>query len=311
MTPIEHRPEAPTYTLVTVAYADDQPFVDLQARSLQLYLSDEPSFIEKIIVVDNFEIRKLNRSGISAHLGRLASRTEFLSLEDFPALPTSAGWMRQQALKLLVARRVETPRYILLDAKNHLVGPLTREHVETPEGCLMRSRLLGYRNHSLTQFVVNAIDYFGLDPGMLDSFTPSTTPFPMSTDLVKSLLTCVEDREQQEFGRWFCERPRAARVSEFAMYGAFLAFAGGGFSRLYHLHNPSPATVWKDSVDQFDKTLVAARQQQSFFGVHRRAFGQLDDRQRRDLARLWVRSGLFSSEKRARFFIDECAKYYV
>ena len=218
--------------------------------------------------------------------------------------------MRQQALKLLVARKVDTPRYILLDAKNHLVRPLTRDFVETPDGTLMRSRLVGYRNLSLCQFVVNAIDYFGLDPGMVDSFMASTTPFSMSTSFTQSLLAYVEDREQRDFGWWFCERPRAARVSEFAMYAAFLAFVGGGLSNLYHLTNPAPATVWKASVAQFDKTLMEACKQ-AFFGVHRGAFGMLDARQRRDLARLWTQRGLFDSTKRALIFINECADYYT
>ena len=144
---------------------------------------------------------------------------------------------------------------------------------------------------------------------MVDSFMASTTPFPMSTSLAQSLLAYVEDREQQDFGSWFCKRRRSARISEFAMYAAFLAFLSGGFSGLYHLGNPGPATVWEGSVAGFDKTLMEACKQ-PFLGVHRGAFRARDRRQRRDLACLWAQRSLFDSEAQALIFIDECAEYY-
>jgi hypothetical protein len=129
----------------------------------------------------------------------------------------------------------------------------------------------------------------------------------MDTGAVRSMLEVVERREGCEFGGWFCGRPHRRRLTEFALYGAFLAASPGGLARWYDGGGPRKPVVWKgpDAADALTRAGNC-----SVFAVHRGAFRHLDALSRLRIARFWCERGLFVSEDEAIVFLDECARYY-
>jgi hypothetical protein len=296
------------YTLVTVAHVPDQPLLALQALSIARYLDEANSFVRSIVVIDTSDDKaRIDEDFLRNRYGRFASRVRFVragQLGDVPRLP---GWRRQQALKLMAAREVSSPRYIILDAKNHLVSPVSRNFFESEDGHAMRSYRHGFHHHPHRRYVDNVCRYFSIDPLAVDRFTPVITPYVVSTAVVRELLDYVECREAQSFANAFLGRQHHDRMTEFTLYGGYLIHTGRNASGLYDWSGrPSPVVWESDSTVEVLRALARA-ETMPFFSVHRRAFGNLDDDGRKAVARFWCSRGLFASEEAAGAFIATCA----
>jgi hypothetical protein len=297
----------PHYTIVTVAHAEQEPFLEMQANSLSMYLDRNPSFVSSIVIVDGAQSARLNRRGLVRRYGRLAARVRFIDISEFGPLPDDTGWYRQQALKLLVARKVATPRYIILDSITHLVNPLFRDAFETADSRLMYSSLRSYRDHSFRPLVENACRYFGVSAVAGDAFMPTVTPFVVSTRTVRELLDYVERRERVPFAHAFLGRPADYRLTEFGLYAAYLIFSRGGFSGLYDMRAPGFPIVWSGS--NISAKLGAA-QKSPVFAVHKSAYKNLQRPAREALAAFWHERHLFRSKREAEVFIASCARFW-
>src|SRR5579885_2918268 len=184
------------YAFVTVAHQADSCALRLQARSLQRYLPGDLG--TEIVVVGNPQVGKPThwRDELLSEYGDLWSRVHFIESKDIARIPsTVTGWVSQQILKLMVSQIVRSDRYVVLDAKNHLVFPLTRDFLEV--GHKVRSRLTSYANHPLKGFLEAAARYFGLDAKeKVRKFLPTITPFTFPTQLVRNLIDYVTELEQ-------------------------------------------------------------------------------------------------------------------
>jgi hypothetical protein len=298
----------PSYTIVIVGYHHDQPFLELQGASLNAYVQDNTSFIRSIVIIDDPLSRPLNRIALDNAYGAFAKRVTLIESASFGALPHCDGWRRQQALKLLASRIVETERYVILDAKNHLINPLCRHHLESPDSRFMRSYLQDFRGHSLNPLVTNACRYFSLPAHRTRSFLPSVTPYVASTRVVRELLNYIETRERQTFGEFFGATQHTAPVNEFGLYGAYILFTMGSFETLYKFDAPICSTIWERSEELIERQRHAERR--PFFGVHRRAFKNFDTRGKLVLAKLWHRKKLFNSVEAGYAFVEACSRFY-
>jgi uncharacterized protein DUF6492 len=300
---------AGAYTIVTVAYAVDQPFIELQAESLKTHLEPDASFVREIVIVDNQDAFPLCKDKILSCYGSFASRVRFIDAVEFGDMPPDSGWYRQQALKLLISRKIETPRYILLDAKNHLINRVSRSTVESKDGKLMYSYVHSYREHTLRHLVENACRYFAIDERVIEQFMPTVTPFAISTQVARELLDYIEGQESRDFAQVFLARDESKRVTEFGLYAAYLIHSGRGFTRLYDLTGPKFRTIWGDV--EYDLPRVLERAGNSaFFSVHRTAFRNLDSGAAGALADFWHKHKLFSSRRAAKAFVTSCARRY-
>jgi hypothetical protein len=300
---------AGAYTIVTVAYAVDQPFIELQAESLRAHLDPDASFVWEIVIVDNQDADPLCRGKILRHYGSFASRVRFIDAAEFGEMPPDSGWYRQQALKLLISRKIETPRYILLDAKNHLINHMSRPTVESRDGKFMYSYIHSYREHTLRHLVENACRYFGVEEKATERFMPTVTPFAISTQVARELLDHVERRERRDFAHVFLARDESNRVTEFGLYAAYLIHSGRGFTSLYDLTGPKFRTIWGDMEYNLPRILERA-DNSTFFSVHRTAFRNLDSGAAGTLADFWYKHKLFNSRRAAMAFVTSCARRY-
>jgi Family of unknown function (DUF6492) len=302
-----------TYTLVTVAHKLDYPLLQLQARSLARYLS--PDFMDEIFVVADEGLRGSRewQKPLLTDYGYLADKVHFLDASDVAAIPNNIdGWRSQQIMKLMVARVVSSDRYMVLDAKNHLVFPLSPEFYEN--GDRIRSMHMNYEALEFRPYLESSLRYFGIaEDGMIRSFLPTITPFIFPTQVVNALIAHTVQREQVPFPLAFGN----LRTTEFFLFGGYLCWSPGGIGEFYDMSGPACPVIWpQTAVDgQADVESVAARVEHEhlpFFTVHRKAFPLLDEGSKQVLAALWVRRHLFDDVQHAlRFVARVCCRQEV
>jgi hypothetical protein len=95
-----------------------------------------PELIDEIIIVDNTSPGSGKwRDDLLRHYGSLACFVRIVPAANIAVMPASTGgWYTQQVLKIKVAETIRSDRYVVLDAKSHLIRRLGREFLETPTG---------------------------------------------------------------------------------------------------------------------------------------------------------------------------------
>ena len=121
-------------TYVPVVFELELPFLELQARSFARNVA--PEQVDRVLVIDNTRrgVPARRRDAILEAYGPHAPRVEIVPAREVAPPVTALGWMSQQVLKLAVARRVGTERYVTLDAKNIVVNPLDPGYLRAPDG---------------------------------------------------------------------------------------------------------------------------------------------------------------------------------
>ena len=300
-----------TYTFVTVVHKPDYPLLRLQARSLARYLS--PDATDEIYVVANQGLNEGAKWQLALlhDYGPLADKIRFFDASQIAKIPgTVHGWESQQILKLMIARVVSSDRYIVLDAKNHLVFPLSPKFYEN--GDRIRSIGLSYEGNGMQRHLQCSLRYFGVDEeDVAQPFLPTTTPFVFPTRVVNELIATVAQREGKDFPLAFegLNRGPNHMTTEFLLFCAFLCSLPGGIGQFYDTSGRDCPAIWPSMAAEGQVVVeqVTARVEDEhlpFFGVHRRAFPLLDDRSKQAIVTLWVRRHLFGSVERALRFID-------
>ncbi len=282
------------YTFVTVGYDGEIGLLRLQARSMRLYCPAD--LIDQIIVVDNSQPAASNRwrDELLHQYGSLASLVRFIPAAELAAIPANAGgWYAQQVLKIKVAEIVQAERYVLLDAKNHLISQLGRDFLETADG------LPRMNGHSLTDnpmqgFLVRTLTYVGIDPGPhLSWFPRTTTPFTMLTSEARDVVRYIENREGKPFASAFLEK----QLSEFFLYSAFLE-SKGILKSSYDFTQPHTAQLWGETADEAGCVEAIRKARKTgcpFMATHSKAIAKLDERARMIVAQFWQACSLFPS----------------
>lgn len=280
-------------TIVTVAFEGDYRGMRLQAHSLAKFC--KPGTISRIIVIENFSPSKGVdwRQDLLFRYGHLASIVSFVANTDLMEPSAVDGWWSQQALKLLVAELVETPEYLLLDGKHHLIRPLHPSFWRTTTGKL-RVRAASYQGHPLRDRLNHALSWFDLPRSAANWFPTTTPPFPISTN---SALEVIRYAKNQS-GSSLLEFMLANEQTEFFLYSCYL-MSIDNLNDLYELHSIAYPCVWSDQHDitAVDNVISAARSSESpFFGIHRRAVPLLEPAAVHAVAALWHDAGLLPIE---------------
>ncbi|WP_210480601.1 DUF6492 family protein [Naasia sp. SYSU D00948] len=290
-------------TLVSVGFEAEYPLLRLQARSLARYL--EPADVRDILLIDNgaSPMPQRVRDEILAEYGPLASLVTILRPDEITAGTRGVGWSTQQVLKLAVAHRVSTDFYVVLDAKNHLVGPLSPEHFRTPDGRL-RVPSYSFATHPLRKDLEHVLRYLSLDPaGYVPRFTATVTPFALRTDLVRALIADIERRTGRPFAKEFLRN----ELTEFFLYSGWIIARGPGLEQVYDLDMPASPALWPKAANEAGvRAAIGTVEERSapFFAVHRRALAGLPDDGAALLAQFWASRALFPSVSEAQEFIS-------
>lgn len=291
------------YTIVTVVFEDDAELLSLQARSLNLY--GDPTIIEEIIVIDNFvgtkpkrwEEKLLAAYGIHSHKVRIVQAATITPIHG-------AGWFVQQALKLAISSVVKTDRYLVLDAKNHLVKPLARDFLEAPNDKVLINGY-GYETHPLKHYLEKTCAYVGIDTAEpMVKFVRTSTPFTMITEQAKALVAEIEEKEGKNVLAVMTEHG----LTEFFLYGAFL-LKNETLYDLYEFKQRFSPDVWKWGADNLDLLRDTVKKVLSdttgpFLTLHRGALQAFAPAAREIISEIWVARGLFPDVDAAYEFLS-------
>jgi Family of unknown function (DUF6492) len=284
------------YTFVTVAHQADLEFLRLQARSMNLYLSR--SLVAEILIIEDARGKQPDNWSrlLRSDYGNLADSVRLIEGKEVADIPrTASGWFSQQILKMAASRTVETERYVVLDAKNHLVFPLTRDFLEADDK--IRSRLVNYERHPLKSFFERTLRYFDIDPSQhIRAFLPTVTPFSFPTKVVQELVEYVAGREKESFPVAFLK----LGVTEFFLFAAFISSLKPGIESFYDFSGKGCPTIWEEGAVAGANAVAelvthGEKNRLAFFAVHRRALRKLEEESRRIIADFWRRRGLFES----------------
>jgi hypothetical protein len=287
------------YAFITVAHAADFGLLALQARSMACFCPLD--LVHEILIVENFDAGAAMdwRGELLAAYGPLAPVVWFVDAATIaPMEARHGGWWRQQVLKLTAARVVTAERYLVLDAKNHLFRPLTRDFLETPAG---QPRLNGYgfEKHSLKDALIRTLGYFSIDATpFIAHFTRTSTPFLMLTAVALEIVAYVEAREHRPFAEAFLDR----RLTEFFLYAAYLQ-SRGLLASTYSMSQPFCAQIWEYSATEAGVREALGRAAEPkggpFLAVHPRALHVMGEPARGLLAAFWQAAGLFATIQEA------------
>jgi hypothetical protein len=280
----------------------EMPLLKLQARSLSRYL--DRSLLHEILIVDNSVDGELDVKQLMPQYGGLPVR--IIKTPQVVSIPKKVhGWFTQQIVKLMVAKHVTTERYLILDTKNHLTRSFGAGELEAPDGRL-RTGWYAYGNHTLKRYLLHCCDYLKVDPELvMNRFIPTTPPFTMITSLTRQLIGSIETREKRPFAETFVKN----ELTEFFLYGTYVASIGKKLEDYYKFDNWMGTNLWKEYDNKRMQEII--HHPGIFFAVHRRCFKNMDDNTIDDLAKLWHNCHLFASYHDAKRFIKGCAKTYA
>lgn len=269
------QPTTPATTLVTVVFEGDEGMLRLQARSIARYAQGLPD--TQLIVIENFRLPRSPawRERQRALYGAFAASVRFIPAIDLIGTIRAEGWWKQQLLKLAIARRVETGTYLVLDGKSLLIRDLRPDDLFAADG-KPKMAISGYAAHPLEWFFDKAMAYFNLDrQDWIGCFVETAPPFMIDTAMCRDLIAHVEGREGAGFESGFL----ATGVTEFFLYGAWIASQRGALEAVYDIDDLSCQTIWphEASFAGSRAKLDAARTDDSaFFAIHRRALGAME-----------------------------------
>jgi len=261
-------------TFVTVVFEGDELMLRLQARSIARYagaLTDT-----RIIVIENFRSPRSPawRKRQRALYGAFAPNVRFVAADDLTGTIRAEGWWKQQLLKLAVVRLVDTDTYLVIDGKTLLIRDLRPEDLFAADG-RPKMAISGYAAHPLELFFDQAMAYFNLDRAdWIGRFVETAPPFTVDTAVCRDLIAHVENREGAAFEAAFL----STGVTEFFLYGAWIASQRGALEAVYDIGALNCQTIWphEASLAKSCAKFEAARAEDTaFFAIHRRALGAM------------------------------------
>lgn len=298
---------SPQVDLVTVVYGPEISLLQLQARSFGRNL-DAKNVRNIHIIINELEpasaFEKISEF-VDAEYGALRDRVKIWTASEISEVDSSRGWRTQQTLKLRIADRIESKKYIVFDAKNHLIKKCSVQDFLASDG---RPRSFWtVQAGSLKNYLINSLAYFGIPSDISTTkVMPATTPFVLYTDAVKNMMAMIEALEKTSFEKFFHSPGRD--VTEFFLYFAYLVHQKEDFEKIYKFGGRFAVTLftrWPDTAEQQEKALERLADPGIFvFGLHKNRVSALDDSARATVRKAWVDADLFADDLTAQNFYE-------
>jgi len=293
--------------LVTVCFGEELGLLEMQARSVRLYMDQTILGTIHLVVNDkNFtQIEHHVRTHILPEYGALASSVK---IYPYRALTNKrlrkTGWRSQQALKLLISQHTDSPTYLILDSKNHFIRPVGRNSFWQADGRLKIAPTPIYK--SFENDYIQARRYFSLSTTNTEEAAwPAVTPFPVAAALVRTMIEWLERSQNKSFIDIFMKGPR---VTEFYLLYAYLEAAYGGFEQFYAA---SPRTCFPlmasraETPEKAEEVIAKLAAPDVFcFGVHRAVLQAQNKAILHCVAAAWQRYGLVENQSGAQRFFE-------
>lgn len=333
-------PQQQSLAWVTVVFEGELGLLRLQARSMARFLPDE-AVSELVVVANNPNPSKLAKKirAFASDYGPHQEKLRIISPAEFfngpnsirqagPALRALArrilrpvrmrrgynwrgysGWHIQQAMKIGVARCIDSETIVYLDAKNHLVSMSSANDVITPNGT-PKARLERWRDHHDWDQATSAYYDYGWDQSARAYFdlpsvdqdyllAPTVTPFVCNTKTVRHALDHIESKSGPIEYFFVSGQPRG---TEFTLMSAAAAQlkreAEPGLM-------PFETALRGASNDQLSSIIEKVRNGElRMIGTHRAVLKASPPELIEDVLKLWVDIGLLESSNEAKTFLQ-------
>lgn len=282
--------------IVSVFCSRDVGLLLLQARSISLYVEREQVGRTLCIWNDPLPMPEEFRGELSKELrGRPFELIDAVELGVDKDATAEDGWTTQQALKLLAARLVHTDNYLVLDAKNHFIRPISlREFISED-----RRGLFSLVDLTSSESFQYCLRYFGVSTKRTENFgVLNVTPFLLSTQIVEDLIKELQEREGMSLAEVFLKHKN--KLSEFLVYQVYVLSKGGTLSEIYSdLTTIRDEPLWVSTVEDsvsFDSWIMRVSCSQiKVLGIHWLACMAMSVSQVRRICEMWQRNGLVES----------------
>lgn len=257
--------------LITVVFEKEIPLIEIQARSIELYIDTD--IIRNIYVVvndDDHIIDLINPAwwGIHSHKVQIIPRSKY------GVDPTLIGWDSQQMYKLFAAESAESSWSMCLDAKTWFVQKLQWDKLFDTDGRVRFGNM--YVNPVFKSAQVFLEELYNIR--MTQIVGPGGVPFMFHTETVKSMFKEL-DTPFLEFFSTHVRLP--ANITEFMLYSAYVTHKHGNYSSLYSGSTYYGVQNIADfQIDKFDRMIMRMNYSQTLTAsIHLRVYPLLTDQQ--------------------------------
>jgi hypothetical protein len=244
--------------LLTVVFAPEISYLKIQARSIDLYVSE----IEQILVIvndDNYNDIFIDTKWWGRHRDRVVIKY-YKDLEIFPAQGIRSndtdisimqnGWDRQQYCKLAGAAMHDSP-VLILDAKTWFVQQLDMNLLFDDQG---RARFHPSRIPEVFQPGWKSLcDWFKKEKKPI-GVGPLGVPFVMFPSIVKDLIDHIVSYNNQDFSTWFAHHVGSPYfITEFTLYSYYILYRHGSYDKFYsEKQHYKIVNISRSEMDQFE-----------------------------------------------------------
>lgn len=281
---------------VTLCFENEieMDLMKLQAMSFAFVPSD---LVHEIIICWN-DIGPFpsNFSIIEYYPKILRPKVKCISRNDIFDTEQKSDWRNQQICKLVVAKQIKAPHYIILDAKNHFIKPITEKHFYNEEG---KPKLYLGNPGKMISYFDYCLQYFNIEKQNLQIASPysvedpncqfcTTTPFIFKTDIVLEMMSHMESVENLKFPDLFLLHKEG---TEFYFYISYLIWKE--YIQGYHIQKKMHVTLWPDlekewnQLDYIENSIEEEDCQ--IFGLHRKAIVKMEKEQIQDLLKFYTK----------------------
>ncbi len=228
------------FSTVTVVFSKELPFLEIQARSMDLYLSEIS--LDSIIVVvnDSQSSVQIDKSWYGKHQNRVKIFyiDELVSADVIRTIHQERidGWSSQQLCKLLGASLSTTDWSMVLDAKTWFIQSLDINKLISNNKAVTG---LVTVNDVFVHEINCVSDFFGvsLEKQIL---SPSGVPFLFHTKTISAMIKEIGG-DINAFSDFFLKHLKCPRrFTEFIFYCGYVLHKYKSYSEIYDLSNPYP-----------------------------------------------------------------------
>lgn len=231
--------------LITVVFEPELYLLELQARSISLYI--DHTRIRNIYIVVNDDNHLCN-SIDPQWWGKNADKVNIIHRSFFGDTSMLDGWSSQQLYKLCAANIADSEWSMCLDAKTWFVQPLDWEKLFDHDG---RVKFSSFPTIPVFQPAQTAIEqYFDIQLSYVIS--PGGVPFMFHTETVKDMINYIPD-----FFRFFCVNVNMpSYMTEFMLYSGYVIKKYQSYTVLYTGQQHYQVTNLADwQINEFDEIL--------------------------------------------------------
>lgn len=256
--------------LITVVFEPELYLLELQARSISLYL--DSARIKNIYIVVNGDSH-LCQAIDPGWWGENSNKINIIHRSFFGVDPTLDGWSSQQLYKLCAANIAESQWSMCLDAKTWFVKKLDWYELFDNTG---KAHFSNFPTIPVFRSAQQAIEqYFNIE--LPNVISPGGVPFMFHTETVKDMFDAIP-----QFFDFFCTNVKFPNnITEFMLYSGFVVKKYQTYDTLYSGQQYYQVTNLADwQVAEFDLILQRMNYPSNLTSsIQGRAYPHLSDRQ--------------------------------